>query len=79
MQSTIGVQKYNFDAHPAYTPDASGIGGAVTTAESHSTSINIDNPLVWLVGIGAVTLGLVAFSTHVRVGSFNASVSGGKG
>lgn len=78
MLATIGTQKYNMATMPAIGSDVSGAAnGAVTTVESHATSLNPDNPMLWLLGLGAVTLGLVAFSTHVRVGKFSASVSGG--
>lgn len=78
MQSQTGYSKYGMNAAP-YGADVSGAAnGAVNTLASASTGkLNVDNPMLWLFGIGAVTLGLVAFSTHVRVGKFNASVSGG--
>jgi len=37
-----------------------------------------DNPLFWVAVIGAVTFGLMAFSTTVRVGKGTASLSLGK-
>lgn len=60
------------------TADASAVTNAAVTGGGKPGRLDIDNPVVWLVGIGAVTLGLVAASTHVRVGAFRASVSAGK-
>lgn len=80
MTTTIGVRKYNMAAAAPLTADVSGVAnGAVTTVNSHLGALNPDNPMMWLFGIGAVTLGLVAFSTSVRIGAFKASVSGGSG
>lgn len=36
-----------------------------------------DNPLFWFAGLAALTFGLMAFSTTVRVGGARASVSVG--
>lgn len=78
MQTTIGVAKYNMPgSQPAGADYSSAANGAVTTASSNVAQVGVDNPMLWLFGIGAVTLGLIAFSTHVRVGKFSASVTGG--
>jgi hypothetical protein len=37
-----------------------------------------DNPMFWWGALLAVTLGLVGASTHLRVGPFKVSASGGK-
>jgi len=77
MQTTdIGSAKYGMTRSQALGSDVhAAANGAVTTA--NQTGQNIDNPMLWLVGIGAVTLGLVAFSTHVRIGKFSAAVTAG--
>lgn len=76
--NTLGNSKYNMNVMQPYGADVSAVSSsAVTTNDSHLGSLNADNPMVWLVGIGAVTLGLVAFSTHVRIGKFSASASAG--
>lgn len=78
MLTDIGAQKYNMPRLQLLGTDPSAAAnGAVTTVNSHVGRLDADNPMLWLIGIGAVTLGLVAFSTHVRVGKFTASVSGG--
>lgn len=78
MLSEIGAAKYGMPLRPVLVGDDQGVAnGAVTTGSSHVTRYGASNPALWLLGIGAVTIGLVAFSTNVRVGSFRASVSGG--
>jgi hypothetical protein len=37
------------------------------------------HPMLWFGAVAGVTLGLIAVSTHVRVGPFKASASAGKG
>ena len=70
--------KYNIDPYTPAGADYHGAAnGAVTSRDSNVGSFNAENPMVWLVGIGAVTLGLVAFSTHVRVGNLRAGVDAG--
>jgi hypothetical protein len=78
MNTTIGTAKYGMAyQQPAGADQSAAANGAVTSANSHVTRMSAENPAVWLVGIGAVTLGLVAFSTSVRVGKFAASASAG--
>lgn len=52
---------------------------AVATPRAGAASVgqpwNPDNPLFWFGAIAAVTFGLAAFSTNVRVGSARAGVS----
>ena len=52
--------------------------GAVTTGAATRKFLNPESPELWLVGIGAVMLGLIAVSTSVRVGPFRVSGSAGK-
>jgi hypothetical protein len=76
--TSFGVAKYNINGHQTLSADQSGAAnGAVTTRDSHVASVNAENPFVWLFGLGALTLGLVAFSTHVRVGNIRAGVDAG--
>lgn len=62
---------------PQGMPTTGSSNGAVT-AGGLTSRIDGDNPMLWLFGIGAVTLGLVAASTSLRVGPVRASVSAGK-
>lgn len=65
--STMSAMKYNLGAYPATSRDESAAAiGAVTGAAANVGAMSPDNPAVWLLGIGAVTIGLVAFSTHFR-------------
>jgi hypothetical protein len=67
-------------------------GGAATAQQTETSSIlapsaadqrardfwHPDSPLFWFAGLAAVTFGLMAVSTNVRVGKTKASVSLGK-
>lgn len=76
LQTDIGAAKYGMARLQAAGADVSAAAaGAVTTARRAGGTV--ENPMMWLLGIGAVTLGLVAFSTSVRVGSFHAAASAG--
>lgn len=76
METAIGSRKYGMARLQVIGADQSGAAnGAV--AGAYPAVHSIENPMVWLVLIGATTLGLIAFSTSVRVGKFSASVSGG--
>jgi hypothetical protein len=71
-----GGAKYGLSAMQPLTKDLhAASNGAVQAAQSSTAA---ENPLVWLVGIGALTLGLVAVSTSVRIGPLRASASAGK-
>lgn len=76
----LGTSKYGMPTlMPATaTPGAGASNGSVSTERSFTGRLDPENPMVWLVGIGAVTLGLVAASTSVRFGPVRASVSAGK-
>ncbi len=58
------------ELHAVPTPQA----GAAKAA----SPLNPENPLFWFGAIGAVTFGLMAFSTSVRVGKTTASLNLGK-
>jgi len=63
---------------PAPPPGPIGSGvhnGAVTG--SRMSGLDPDNPMLWLLGIAAVTLGLIGATTSVRFGPFRASASAG--
>jgi hypothetical protein len=62
---------------PQGMPGTGSSNGATVTG-GLTSRLNSENPLLWLFGIGAVTLGLVAASTSLRVGPVRASVSAGK-
>lgn len=61
-------------------PQGMAGSGASNGAVASSTRSKLDpeNPFLWLLGLGALTLGLVAASTSLRVGPVRASVSAGK-
>lgn len=76
MYSPTAGPKYNMPASQPLSADVSAAaGGAVTGIYANVGQLSPQNPALWLLGIGAVTLGLVAFSTHVKVGPAAASVS----
>ncbi len=47
-------------------------------AAKQASLLSPENPLFWFGAIGAVTFGLMAFSTSVRVGKTTASLNLGK-
>jgi hypothetical protein len=79
-EPTSVVSKYGLtDTAPSpatteLTAVATPRAGAATTAQPWHP----ENPLFWVAGLAAVTFGLAAFSTNVRVGSVRAGVSAGK-
>ena len=58
------------ELHAVATPSA----GSAVAAQPW----NPENPLFWFGALAAVTFGLAAFSTNVRVGSISAGLSAGK-
>jgi hypothetical protein len=73
--STMITSKYGAPSYQRATSDASPIGAAAVTSGAKTTRLSPENPMLWLFGIGAVTMGFVAFSTHARVGKLKASLS----
>lgn len=74
MQTPIGAAKYGMALQQSIGQDVSAAAnGAMTTVASHGSGHSVGNPMIWLLGIGAVTLGLVSFSTHVGDGKISAS------
>jgi hypothetical protein len=79
MQNDLGSTKYGMALLPQATADVSGLDNALAPSPAgNAGQFHPDNPMLWLLGIGALTLGLVAASTHVRVGPITASVAAGK-
>jgi hypothetical protein len=62
---------------PMSEPGSGASNGAIS-GDVHKL-LDPDNPMLWLLGIGAATLGLVAASTSLRVGPVRGSVTVGKG
>lgn len=67
--------KYGAPAYQPASSDATAISMAAVTSGNRPSRFDPDNPVLWLVGIGALALGFVAISTHVRVGPLKASAS----
>lgn len=60
------------------TDHSAAANGAVTgTNQGPASALHPDNPMTWLVALGALTLGLIGVSTHVRVGKISAGVDAG--
>lgn len=78
MTNFLGSSKYGMPYAPIAIPASTGLDNAVTPSNVGRGQLDPENPMLWLLAIGAVTLGLVAASTHVRVGPVSASVSAGK-
>lgn len=62
---------------PAGADYSAAGNAAVTTGDAHISGHGLENPFVWLFGIGALTLGLIGVSTHVRVGNVRAGIDAG--
>ena len=62
---------------PQGMPTTGSSNGAVT-AGGLTSRIDGDNPMLWLFGIGAVTLGLIGANASFRAGPFRASAGAGK-
>jgi hypothetical protein len=74
------AQKYGMHTltlAPMSEPGSGASNGAIS-GDVHKL-LDPDNPMLWLLGIGAATLGLVAASTSLRVGPVRGSVTVGKG
>jgi hypothetical protein len=71
------LNKYGMETGPlAVVPGAVGAGvhnGSVTS--DGIGRFSADSPMLWLLGIGAATLGLIAANTSIKVGKFHASAS----
>lgn len=70
-----------YGMHVTLAPsDQNGGAGASNGAVTGDVRrlLDPDNPMLWLLGIGAATLGLIAFNGSVRVGPAHASAGVGK-
>lgn len=77
--SPMAAGKYNMAPAPATADDSAAANGAVTNVGAEVSNLhNLENPAAWLIGLGALTFGLAAFSVSGRVGTVSASVSAGK-
>jgi len=67
------------DTGPAAVKSSSTPGLAMISpnAVDHDPPWHPDNPLFWFGAVLAVTFGLIAVSTSVKVGPFKAAVSAG--
>lgn len=74
---SLGYAKYGMGPLPA-APAAAPIGAGVHNGSVTSDGIgrfSADSPMLWLLGVGAATLGLIAINTSIKVGKFHASAS----
>lgn len=73
-----GLQKYGM-AGTFTSPDLpfTGANNGAVTGRHARKFFDASNPELWLVGIGGLTLGLIAISTSVRVGPLHLSASAG--
>lgn len=76
LASKYGMPGGNLTLAPMSEPGSGAANGAIVG--SARKLIDPDNPMFWLVGIAAATLGLVAASTSLRVGPVRGAVSVGK-
>lgn len=77
-KNILGIDGASVPAN-AQTDTKPGIARAAGPAPTDGAPLwSPDNPLFWFGALAALTFGLVAFSTSVRVGSGRASVSIGK-
>ena len=65
-----GAAKYGMPtlSAPAQPFVATAASNGSVNGQGRKKFTDPDNPELWLVGIGALTLGLIAVSTSVRVG-----------
>lgn len=85
MPSSIGAAKYGMLdlAQPAAPAAPAASNGAVTTGDRITGSsgwrevLSPSTAEMWVIGIGAVMLGLIAVSTSVRIGKFRAELGAG--
>jgi hypothetical protein len=74
--SVLGSAKYNLPLVQANTPDASALHvGNVSPSGDASSTLSPSEPLLWLLGLGAVLFGLVSVSTSARIGPLKAAVA----
>jgi hypothetical protein len=74
----VGPSKYGMSPGVTSAPpmtELSSVASPSKAAQAAGSPLNPDNPLFWFGVIGAVTFGLMAFSTSVRVGGTTASLN----
>ena len=73
------AEKYNAaSAAPSSATTELDVVPAPSPADKAATEVwNPENPFFWFAGIAALTVGLMAFSTSVRVGGTTATVAVG--
>jgi hypothetical protein len=71
---------HNLTLAPAPSDANIGSGASNGAVVTHPAlgRLNPENPMLWLLGIGAVTLGLIGATTSVRFGPIRGSASVGK-
>lgn len=65
-------------AAPTLATETSAVPTPSQAGAISGKALSLENPLLPLAGLVGITVGLVAFSTSVRVGSVRAAVSAGK-
>lgn len=76
-----GAGKYGMSSFPAQsaTPLAAAVSnGAMAHGSVHPPVLSAQSPILWIVGIGALTFGFIAVSTSVRIGPLRLSADAGK-
>jgi len=73
-----GPSKYGMQPGAPTPPAASELNAVASPSQAGQAAgqpWNPENPLFWFAALGAVTFGLMAFSTSVRVGGTKASLN----
>lgn len=76
-----GLSRFGLSQDGPTTTTPSELHAVATPAEGAAAAgslLSPDNPLFWFGALAAITLGLAAFSTTVRVGPAKASLNLGK-
>jgi hypothetical protein len=73
----IGPERYNLSpTAPTSAPtELHSIATPTAGAAAEASPLSPENPLFWFGALAAVTFGLMAFSTSVRVGGTTASLN----
>jgi hypothetical protein len=75
----MGAEKWGIPNNPA-SNSASALTSLPAPSAQHAAAAKLyspQNPLFWFGALGVVTVGLMAFSTTVRVGKTSASLTVG--
>lgn len=71
------LNKYGMETGPLAVvagPVSAGVHNGSVTSDGVGR-FSADSPMLWLLGIGAATLGLIAVNTSIKVGKFHAAAS----